>query len=223
MIEEAPPLPPLPPEEEAQPPPPPTEPPSAPALPPLPTAQTSYQSASRTARPSHQSRWQQPDQLSSQQATLQQAVSSSGYPPQCSGSLSKANGTGSNFSTIRVKTEDGAGTRFDTVPAAVKTEAAAGTTSRIAQMSSGQQQAQQPGGAIQFGFRGIGEPAGKVTVYCQVTITTCNGWSYVSVPALCPVSGCWVSRERHCILFAWHFSLCSCKLTCRYLAYPIHA
>ena len=167
MDEEPPPLPPLPPDEEAQPPPPPAGPPFAPAPPPLPTAQASFQSASTIAR---QSRWQQPEQVSRQQVT---AVTSNAYPPpHWSGSSRlQANGTDNRFSAAQVKMEDGVGASFGTLSAAVKTEAA-GTTGRTAQMSSGKQQAQQSAGAVQFGFSGTGKPAGKVNVYCHLTIKT---------------------------------------------------
>ena len=169
MTEEPPPLPPLPPEEKAQPPLPPAGPPFAPAPPPLPTAQASFQSASRTARPCQKSRWQQPEQVSSQQA-----FSSSGYPPNWSGSSHlQADGSGSSLTAVQVKMEDRAGASFGTVSAAVKTEAA-GTTGRTAQMSTGRQQAQLSGGAIQFGFNGSGKPAGKVIVYGHLTITCGN-------------------------------------------------
>lgn len=164
VTEEAPPLPPLPPEEEAQPPPPPPGPPSAPAPPPLPTAQTLFQSASRSAPPSHQ--------FSNQQLTQHQVVSSNAHPSQSFGSSASGfNGLGSRVSAIQVKTEGGAGTIFDTNAVSVKTEPA-GTTGRQKEMGSGQQQAQQPGGAIQFGLGGAGKPAGKVIVYCHLIITS---------------------------------------------------
>ena len=162
MIEEAPPLPPLPSEEEAQPPLPPAGPPSVPAPPPPPTAQTSYQSASRTACLSQQSRWQQPGHFGTQQFTAQQAIPGNDYPPQfCGSSVPEGNGSGSRFSAIRVKTEDGA---------VANVETAAGTLSKTAHMGNSQQQAPQSGGAIQFGFGGTGKPAGKVIVYCHLSI-----------------------------------------------------
>ena len=168
LREDPPPLPPLPPEEEAPPPPPSAEPPFAPAPPPLPTAQT-FQPAYGTLHPSQQCTWQQPGQFGRQQCTTQHTVSGSGHPPHCSASSGpQGSGSGSSFNNTRVKIEDGTAANVETASAAVKTEA--GTTGRPAQMSSGQQQARQSSGAIQFGFGGSGKPGGKVSMHCCMTI-----------------------------------------------------
>lgn len=177
LSETAPPLPPLPPDEDSHPPPlpppPPAEPPFVPAAPgapphsalrtghapPAPPGASTH-SALRTGHASLQSTWQQPAHPSSQQqATLQQASSSSGQAPHCS--VFSGHNYGA-FSAVPVKTEVLPAAASEAVPGAVKVEDV-GTTGRSAQLSSGQQPTRAAGGAIQFGFGGS-KSAGKVSV-----------------------------------------------------------